>query len=151
MLFSGSSNNFLRNFKLNNNLNEYFASYLKLKFSWQLLFRDGKPVQEKSENVEVKKQGRKQSIIIKDAKIEDVAVYTCVAENVKTKTELELKGSEEKIETVTKEVKEQVVTKGQDMSYKVDFKKELHRKPNVKWMFKNKEVDTSSERVSWKI
>merc|ERR550539_884600 len=110
-------------------------------------FRDGKPVQEKSENVEVKKQGRKQSIIIKDAKIEDVAVYTCVAENVKTKTELELKGSEEKIETVTKEVKEQVVTKGQDMSYKVDFKKELHRKPNVKWMFNNKEVDTSSERI----
>ena len=61
--------------------------------------------------------------MIREAAIEDVAEFTCIAENVKTKTELELKGSEEKIETVAQEVKEQVATKGQEMSFRVDFKK----------------------------
>ena len=111
--------------------------------------RDGKPLEEQTEKYTVKKEGRKQSVVIRDAKIEDVAEYTCVAENVKTKTELELKGSEEKIETVVQEVKEQIATKGQETSYRVDFKKELHRKPSVKWMFNGKEVDVSSERVSY--
>jgi len=109
--------------------------------------KDGKPLEETSENYTVKKEGRKQSVVIKAANIEDVAEYTCVAENVKTKTELELKGSEEKIETVVQEVIEQVATKGQETSYRVEFKKELHRKPSVKWMFNGKEVDVSSERV----
>ena len=96
--------------------------------------RDGKPLEEKPEKVVVKKEGRKRSIVIKEATKEDIAEYTCVAENVKTKTELELKGSEEQIEAVEQEVKEQVATKGQDMTFRVDFKKELHRKPNVKLM-----------------
>ena len=109
-------------------------------------YRDGKPLEEQPEKYVVTKQGRKQSIVIKDAKIEDVAEYTCVAENVKTKTELELKGSEEKIEAVEQEVKEQIATKGQDMTYKIDFKKELHRKPTVQWSFGGKDVMTS-ERV----
>lgn len=77
---------------------------------------------------------------------EDIAEYTCVAENVKTKTELELKGSEEQIEAVELEVKEQVATKGQDMTFRVDFKKELHRKPSVKLMKNGNEVE-SSERI----
>ena len=94
----------------------------------------------------MKKEGRKQSIIIQKADMKDVAEFTCVAENVKTKTELELKGSEEKIETVQTD-KEKVATKGQDMSFRVDFKKELHRKPSVKWMKDGKEVE-SSDRVS---
>ena len=104
-------------------------------------------MEEKPEKYVGKKEGRKRSIVIKEAAMEDVAEYTCVAENVKTKTELELKGSEEEIETVEQEVKEQVATKGQDMTFKVDFKKELHRKPSVKWMKNGKEVETS-ERVS---
>ena len=77
--------------------------------------------------------------------MEDVAEFTCVAENVKTKTELELKGSEEKIETVEQEIKEHVATKGQDMSFRVDFKKELHRKPSVTWMKDGKEVESSDK------
>ena len=97
----------------------------------------------------VKREGRKQSIVIKTAQIDDVAEYTCVAENVKTKTELELKGSEEKIEAVEEEIKEETATKGQDMTYKVEFKKELHRKPEVQWLFNDKEIKTS-ERVSLK-
>merc|ERR1712226_398925 len=110
--------------------------------------KDGKPLEEKSEKYVVKKEGRKQSIVIKEAAMEDVAEFTCIAENVKTKTELELKGSEEKIETVEQEVKEQVATKGQEMSFRVDFKKELHRKPSVKWMKDGKEVEASDRVIT---
>ena len=103
-------------------------------------------MEEKPEKVVVKKDGRKRSIVIKEATKEDIAEYTCVAENVKTKTELELKGSEEQIEAVDLEVKEKVATKGQDMTFRVDFKNELHRKPSVKLMKNGKEIE-SSERV----
>ena len=108
--------------------------------------RDGKPLEEKPEKVVVKKEGRKQSVVIKEAKMEDIAEYTCIAENVKTKTELELKGSEEKIEVVEQKAKEQIATKGQDMTFTIEFKKSLHRKPSVQWTFKGKEIVTS-ERV----
>lgn len=104
-------------------------------------------MEEKPEKYSVKKEGRKQSIVIKEAQMEDIAEYTCIAENVKTKTELELKGSEEKIEIVEQKIKEQIATKGQDMTFTIEFKTSLHRKPSVQWMFKGKEIVTS-ERVS---
>ena len=111
------------------------------------LFRDGKPVEENTEKYSVKREGRKQSIVIKAAQLDDVAEYTCIAENVKTKTELELKDSEENIEVIEQETKEQIVTKGQDMTFTIKFKKTLHRKPDIKWMFSGKEI-IISERVS---
>jgi hypothetical protein len=53
--------------------------------------------------------GASKTLIVKGASIEDLGKYTCVAENVRTETDLELKGAEEKIEVAEEELqKEQV-------------------------------------------
>jgi hypothetical protein len=87
------------------------------------------------------------TIVIKNASIDDVGKYTCVAENVKTETELELKGAEEVIEVATEEIeKEQVAIKGQEMTFTINFRKSYLEKPAVQWLFKSKSIVTS-ERV----
>jgi hypothetical protein len=91
--------------------------------------------------------GASKTIVIKNASIEDIGKYTCVAENVRTETDLELKGSAETIEVVQEElVKDQVAIKGQDMTFTINFKKTYLEKPNVQWLFKSKSLVTS-ERV----
>ena len=92
--------------------------------------------------------GASRTIVIKGASIEDVGQYTCVAENVRTQTELELKGGEEKIELdMTGVEKEQVAIKGQDMKFTINFQKSYLEKPKVEWLF-NSQTIVTSERVS---
>ena len=113
-------------------------------------FRDGSVI-EASEKITtiVDKASRKHSIVIKGASIEDVAEYTCQAENVTSKTELEVKSQEEKIE-IEETTKEQVGIKGQDITFSVNFKQTYGSKPAAKWLFNSQEL-TESERLSIKV
>ena len=111
-----------------------------------MVFRDGQVVSE-SAKYSFEVDGASKTIVIKSASIEDIGKYTCVAENVRTETDLELKGSAETIEVVQEElVKDQVAIKGQDMTFTINFKKTYLEKPNVQWLFKSKSLVTS-ERV----
>merc|ERR1719376_1160759 len=120
------------------------------KVEW---LKNGEPLSftESSTKYCVEKRGTTQAIIIKDASIADIAEYTCVAENVKTRTELELKAAskdekEEKVEVTETSNKEQVCRKGQDMTFKVKLSGNQLQKPKVTWLFKGQEI-TSSERI----
>ena len=109
--------------------------------------RDGAPVAQ-SEKIETKVEEDSHTLIIKEATVEDVGEYTCQAENVTTKTELEVKSEDEKVEIEeTSYTKEQIGTKGQDITFSVNFKQTLGSKPSATWFFNSKEV-SSSERVS---
>ena len=80
--------------------------------------------------------------------MEDVAEYTCIAENVRTSTELELEGEEEKVELLLSEVRTDVtVKKGEEVTFSTPFAKTMAKKPIVQWFFNSAEVRTS-ERVS---
>ena len=115
------------------------------------VFRDGAAVTESSKySFEV--EGASKTIVIKAASIEDVGKYTCLAENVRTETELELKGAEETIEVVSEELqKEEVAIKGQEMTYTINFKKSYLEKPKVQWLFKSKTIITSERVITLKI
>ena len=113
------------------------------KVQW---LKDGKPL-EMSTKYSVQKEGTSQTMTIKNASIEDVASYTCIAENVRTRTDLELTGAEEKIEILKSSDKEQVVKKGQDMTFNIELAANQLQKPQTSWLFKGKEI-VSSERVS---
>merc|ERR1711902_246728 len=94
-------------------------------------------------------EGTSRTIIIKNASIEDVAEYTCVAETVKTITELELDDKEEKIEFAQNEMKQEMtMKKGEDVVFTVPFKSTLAKKPSVTWMFKSTELKTSEKIVT---
>ena len=109
--------------------------------------RDGAPVAP-SDKIESKVEDESHILIIKEATIEDVGEYTCQAENVTSKTELEVKSEDEKVEIEeTSHSKDQVGTKGQDITFNINFKQELGGKPKAIWSFNSKEV-TESERVS---
>merc|ERR1712051_992926 len=58
--------------------------------------RDGAKVS--AAKMETKAEGDSHSLVIKNATIEDVGEYICQAENVTSKTELEVQSKEEKIE-----------------------------------------------------
>ena len=112
--------------------------------------KDGAEVKQ-SEKYSMESEGTTKTIIIKNASIEDVAEYTCVAETVKTFTELELDDKEEKIEFVKEEMKSEMTTKkGDDVVFTVPFKSTLAKKPTVTWMFKSSELK-SSEKVGIEI
>ena len=88
------------------------------------------------------------TLLIRNVCVEDIAEYTCVAENVRTKTHLELTAEkEEKVQVESSSPAEQVCKKGQDMSFKVNLAANQLKEPTVKWMFNGKEIK-SSERVS---
>ena len=110
-------------------------------------FRDGSAV-EASENVETVVENEVHKLRIKKASIIDVGQYTCQAENVTSKTELEVK-SEEKIE-IEEVTKEQIGTKGQDITFTVNFKQTYGSKPDAKWIFNNQELK-ESERITIKV
>merc|ERR1711976_138007 len=94
-------------------------------------------------------EGTSRTIIIKNASIEDVAEYTCVAETVKTITELELDDKEEKIEFAKNEMKQEMtMKKGEDVVFTVPFKSTLAKKPSVTWMFKSTEIKTSEKIIT---
>merc|ERR1719322_1320113 len=52
----------------------------------------GSSTVEKSEKYEISSEGTVHTLVIKNATEEDIAEYACAAENVRTTTELELKG-----------------------------------------------------------
>ncbi len=83
--------------------------------------------------------------MIKSLTVEDVGEYTCIAENVRTTTELEIKGGDVQIELEDHD-KDQVGIKGQDVTLTVTFKAEAGSKPKVIWTFNGKEI-TASEKV----
>lgn len=112
-----------------------------------LFFREGKEITENSK-YSFETAGDTRTIIIKNASLEDVAQYTCVAENVRSTTELELEGKEERIEFVMSEIKtESTIKKGEEVTFTLPFSKTMAKKPNMQWFFNGSELKTS-ERVS---
>lgn len=110
--------------------------------------KEGKEIVE-SDKYMFECDGTTRTIIIKQASIGDVAEYTCVADTVRTSTELELEGQEQKIEFKQQEVqKEQTIKKGEDVTFTVPFAETLAKKPTVQWMYKSTEIKTS-EKVNW--
>merc|ERR550532_3477806 len=81
--------------------------------------RDGAKVS--AAKMETKAEGDSHSLVIKNATIEDVGEYICQAENVTSKTELEVQSKEEKIE-VENHIMQQMGIKGQDITHVLNFK-----------------------------
>jgi hypothetical protein len=110
--------------------------------------KDGENIKESNKYMFMT-DGADRSIIIKNATIEDVAQYMCVAENVRTVTELDLEGKEEKIEFEQSEVNTDVTAKkGEDVTFTVPFKKIAAKKPSAQWMFNGMEITTSEKFVT---
>ena len=110
--------------------------------------KDGQEVKE-CDKYTFETEGTSKTIIIKNASIEDVAEYTCVAETVKTITELELDDKEETIEFAQNEMtQEMTMKKGEDVVFTVPFKSTLSKKPTVTWMFKSTEIKTSEKIIT---
>ena len=117
----------------------------KLNLFWNS--RDGQQIEE-SGKYTFQTDGTSRTIIIKNATLEDVAEYTCIAENVRTYTELELEGEEEKVELLLSEIKTDVtVKKGEEVTFTAPFAKTMAKKPVMQWLFNGTEIK-SSERVS---
>ena len=109
------------------------------------MFREGKQITE-NDKYSFETDGETRTIIIKNATLEDVAEYTCVAENVKSTTELELEGQEEKIEFVMTEIKtETTIKKGEEMIFTLPFSKTMAKKPNMQWFYNGTEIKTSEK------
>ena len=107
--------------------------------------KEGKEIAE-SEKYNFECDGTTRTIIIKQASLQDVAEYTCVAESVRTSTELELEGQEQKIEFNRKEMRtEETIKKGDDVTFTVPFADILAKKPSVQWMYKSTEIKTSEK------
>ena len=70
-----------------------------------------------------------------------------MAENVRTSTELELEGQEEKIEFILTEIKTEVsIKKGEEVTFTLPFAKTMAKKPNMEWFYNDKPI-TTSEKV----
>ncbi len=124
-----------------------FCNFTKLTHFSISLFRDGKAMEE-SAKYTFQSDGASRTIIIKNASLEDVAEYTCIAENVRTFTELELEGEEEKVELLLSEIRTDVtVKKGEEVTFTAPFAKTMAKKPVVQWLFNGTEVK-NTERVS---
>jgi len=109
--------------------------------------KDGQEVKE-SNKYTFETEGTTKTIIIKNATIEDVAEYTCMAETIRTVTELELDDKEETIEFAQNEMKsEMTIKKGEDVVFTVPFKSTLAKKPTVTWMFKGSTEIKTSEKI----
>ena len=76
--------------------------------------RDGAKVS--AAKMETKAEGDSHSLVIKNATIEDVGEYICQAENVTSKTELEVQSKEEKIE-VENHIMQQMGIKGENIFF----------------------------------
>merc|ERR1711899_722851 len=109
--------------------------------------RDGEELKS-APNIETKAEKDEHTLVIKKAAIDDVGEYVCQAENVTSKTELEVQSKQEKIE-VENHIMQQMGIKGQDITFVLNFKN-FGRKPEAKWYFKEKQI-SSSDRVSFTI
>ena len=98
--------------------------------------------------------GTKRYLSILNASIEDVAEYMCIAENVRTVTDLELVGGSSEIIIKKEEViYEQVAIKGTDITFNVPFE-QCPKKPIVKWVFRGSVIENSEKVyfiISYKI
>ena len=93
----------------------------------------------------IEKSGNKRSLLIKNVSIEDVAEYTCVAENIRTTTDLELVGGSSQIVIKNEEVSyEQVAIKGQDITFNIPFE-QCPKKPQVQWFYQGTQIETSEK------
>eukprot|EP00088_Acartia_fossae_P004370 TRINITY_DN1186_c0_g1_i1.p1 TRINITY_DN1186_c0_g1~~TRINITY_DN1186_c0_g1_i1.p1 ORF type:complete len:1240 (-),score=512.43 TRINITY_DN1186_c0_g1_i1:1313-4834(-) len=110
--------------------------------------RDGKTITE-TEKYSFQVDGAHRTLIIKNATLEDIAEYTCVAENVKTFTELELEGQEEKLE-ISELQKDVMMKKGDEAVFNIPFAKTMAKKADMQWSF-NGTVLQSSERMTLNI
>ena len=97
----------------------------------------------------IESSGAYHSLTIKNGSVEDIAHYTCIAENVRMQTDLELKGADDQIDFNREDLKTDIITtKGQDVTLKVPFKKTAIQKPEVSFKFNGQEVAQKSERVT---
>ena len=102
----------------------------------------------KSSKYHFESAGCSYTLIIKNASMEDIAQYTCVAENVQTQTDLELTGGDEPI-VLAEAVESQVdVIKGQEICLTTTFTKESLQTPKVQWFFQGQLIQEKSEKVN---
>ena len=94
--------------------------------------------------------GASHVLVVRRASLEDLARYSCQAENVRAQTELELRGADEKIEVDFGEAanadRARDATKGQDVVFTVPFGKGLLKTPEAEWTFQGKKLE-SNEKV----
>merc|ERR1719369_169250 len=110
--------------------------------------KEGKEIKEGAK-YQFETDGTTRTIVIKQANIEDVAEYTCVAETVRTSTELELEGQEQKIEFIQREMMtEQTIKKGDDVTFTVPFANTMAKKPTVQWLYNSRELKTSEKIIT---
>ncbi len=92
-------------------------------------------------------KGKEHTLLILNATEEDIGSYMCMAENVMTATELELKGGDVKLEIAEESIhREEIVTKGQDVTLTIPLVKGALQKPKVQVMFQG-QVIKESEKV----
>jgi len=102
-----------------------------------------------SSKYQIEKSGTTVTMIIKNVNVQDIAEYTCVAENVRTRTELELSAEkEEEVIVDNSSPAEQVCRKGQDMTFSVNLKSNQLQKPTVQWIFNGQQIKTSERIVT---
>merc|ERR1719449_12459 len=110
--------------------------------------KEGKEVKQ-GPKYQFETDGTTRTIVIKQASIEDVAEYTCVAETVRTSTELELEGQEQKIEFIQREMMtEQTIKKGDDVTFTVPFANTMAKKPTVQWLYNSTELKSSEKIIT---
>ncbi len=113
-------------------------------------FRNGETIKSSSK-YSLESSGASHALVIKSASLEDIAAYSCQAENVRMQTELELKGADEKIEVDDSEeaASQRCVdaTKGQDVTFTVPFGKSVLKKPDAEWLFQGQKLK-DNDRVS---
>ncbi len=87
--------------------------------------------------------------MLRSASLEDIASYSCQAENVRMQTDLELRGADVKIEVGDEADGERSrdAEKGQEVTFTVPFGKELVKKPEAEWSFQGKRLE-ESDRVT---
>ena len=124
-----------------------FNGYVTYIFGNPAFYRDGNMI-EQGGKYSFQTDGATRTIIIKNASLEDVAEYICVAENVRTSTELELEGQEEKIEFKLTEIKTEVTTKkGEEVTFVLPFAKTMAKKPNMEWFYNGTPINTSEKVI----
>lgn len=91
--------------------------------------------------------GCEYTLIIRNATKEDIAQYTCIAENVTTQTDLELQGGDEPLEFATDFERTVNVTKGQEVTLTARLARTALQTPQSQWFFQGRSIQTS-EKVS---
>eukprot|EP00095_Tigriopus_kingsejongensis_P003097 snap_masked-scaffold1025_size69488-processed-gene-0.4 protein:Tk03097 transcript:snap_masked-scaffold1025_size69488-processed-gene-0.4-mRNA-1 annotation:"hypothetical protein D910_05908" len=116
------------------------------KISWQ---KNGQDLT-KSQKYAFEEAGCTYTLVIRNATREDIAQYTCIAENVTTQTDLELQGGDEALEFANDLERTVDVTKGQDVTLTARLAKTALQTPNAQWFFQSTKIETN-EKIQTKI